>query len=70
MNPFKEKDPLEIRWFDYGVISGFIVFFGLAYIFPDGVFGDLLDSFINEYMYIEQIITGKNTGAGLFAEFK
>ncbi|MBI5224305.1 hypothetical protein HY989_00380 [Candidatus Micrarchaeota archaeon] len=66
MNPFKEKDPLEVRWFDYGVIFGFIVFFGLAYIYPDGVFGELLDSFINEYMYIEQIITGNSVGAGIF----
>lgn len=55
MNPFREADPLEMQWFDYGVISGFIAFLALAYTFP-GTFGVLLESFIKEYTDLEQWI--------------
>ncbi|MFH1443454.1 MAG: hypothetical protein ABIG96_05455 [Candidatus Micrarchaeota archaeon] len=63
INPFREKDPLEMRWFDYGVISGFITFLLLAYAFPD-TFGVLLDSFIHEYTSIESWVSDGSKLAG------
>lgn len=53
LNPFKESDPEEMQWFDYGAIFGFIVFLALAYSMPDK-FGIFLESFINEYTNIEK----------------
>lgn len=66
VNPFKERDPLEMRWFDYGVIAGFIVFLLLAYSFPK-TFGVFLDALIDEYTNLEGWINrGGELSAGLF----
>ncbi len=67
VNPFREKDPLEMKWFDYGVIGGFIIFLALAYTFPEK-FGVFLDSFINAYTNFEDwIARGHEVTGGLFA---
>ncbi|MFH0971681.1 MAG: hypothetical protein V1835_03885 [Candidatus Micrarchaeota archaeon] len=66
INPYREKDPLEMQWFDYGVISGFIMFLLLAYTFPE-VFGGFLDSFIKEYINVENWISqGQKLAGGFF----
>jgi Flp pilus assembly pilin Flp len=66
-NPFREKDPLEMRWFDYGVISGFIAFLLLAYAYPS-TFGAFLDALISEYTNFEGWIEGgQKIGASIFS---
>ncbi|MFH1751011.1 MAG: hypothetical protein ABH863_05005 [Candidatus Micrarchaeota archaeon] len=66
VNPYKEKDPLEIKWFDYGVIAGSIAFLMLAYNYPE-TFGTYLDAIIMEYTNFETWIDrGNQLAAGLF----
>ena len=65
-SPYRERDPLEMRWFDYGVIAGFILFLLLAYSYP-ATFGVFLDALINEYSNIEGWIDrGNEIAAGIF----
>ncbi len=63
VNPFKEKDPLEMQWFDYGVLVGFISFLVLAYTFPD-TFGVMLGSFLDEYTSIEDWLSTSGQAIG------
>jgi hypothetical protein len=66
ITPFREKDPVEMQWFDYGVIAGFILFLVLAYAVPNP-FGELLNSFIDEYTNIEHLVGQASTfSAGVF----